>query len=642
MPACDLRKVRFLVPGDPGQNTGGYRYVRQLVRVLNERGVSAEVTGLAGCFPKPDREAVVALDQALAGCPDNHVVVMDGLAMGGLPGVVADHANRLRLVALVHHPLADETGLSEADRAWFFDSEREALRHVRAVITTSPYTRTRLADFGVRSARIGSAEPGVDELFIEVLAQRRSGPATGGEPLLLCVAQLSPRKAQDQLVEALAQLEHLPWRCVLVGSTERDGDYASRLRETIRARGLEGRFELTGELDESAMAACYRHADAFVFPSLYEGYGMAVDEALASGLPVICSDGGALSRLADREGASLYPAGDALALTRQLERWLMSPETLRDDRRRAELAAGEVRRWSDTAEEFQEALQRLMGADPDSLFDREWLEAREPADHRARSELLTERLDHWLRNQYASLGAEPLVMADIGSGRASNSLFLSSRLSVPGLWHLIEQDGGLLALGESRLRQCGQLVVGHHLTLTTGEMERLLPVPLHLLTASALIDLVSDAWLRSLTAAVVGRQASVLIVLSYAGEFGLSPPDADDRKLKELVNRHQHRDKGSGRALGPEATSRFRELLLDAGYTVQVEDSPWHLDRDDAVAVETLLRGWVEAALEQSPAASTWLGAWLDRRLGQLASGELQVMVAHHDLLALPGDWRED
>ena len=237
--------------------------------------------------------------------------------------------------------------------------------------------------------------------------------------------------------------------------------------------------------------------------------------------------------------------------------------------------------------------------------------------------------------------AEPLVMADIGSGRASNSLYLSSRLSVPRVWHLIEQDAGLLALGEARLRQIGQAVVCHNLTLTSDEMEQQLPAPMHLLTASALIDLVSEGWLRSLTKAVVRRQAAVLMVLSYAGDFELSPPDADDARLKELVNNHQHRDKGSGSALGPDATNRFRQLLQDAGYGVHVEDSPWHLDRDDAVAVESLLRGWVGAALEQAPEASAWLGAWLERRLGQLAAGELQVTVTHQDLLALPGEGRD-
>jgi len=640
MPGSDIREIRFLVPGDPEQNTGGYRYVRELAAALRERGLSTDVAGLSGQFPRPDREAATALDEALSACSAHQVVVLDGLAMGGLPEVVAKHARRLRLVALVHHPLADETGLARQDREWLFGSERDALQHVSAVITTSPQTAIRLADFGVPASRLGTAEPGVGALFLELLTHRRERNLDAQEPKLLCVGHLSPRKAQHHLVEALADLKDLPWRCILVGSAERDREYASLVRDTIAAHGLGERFELAGELDEQALAAYFREADAFVFPSLYEGYGMAVDEALAAGLPVLCSDGGALSRVAGRPGVTVYPPGDTAVLTQQLRWRLTSPETLQKHQSSAEAAAVEARRWQDTAADFHLALRRLLGPDPASLFDGEWLEAREGPDHRARSVVLTDRLQQWLQRQYdVSTGtrlAEPAVMADIGSGRASNAMYISRRLRIPQVWHLIEQDADLLTTGMERLRATGLPVIGHNVMLTVDDMDDQLPSTLHLLTASALIDLVSEAWLQALAAAVSRRQAGVLVVLSYAGDFELSPVDSDDVRLKELVNSHQHRDKGSGSALGPDATIRFRQLLQARGLDVYVENSPWRLDGNDVAVVESLLRGWVCAAEEQAPDAEDWLNAWLDRRLSQLERGELQVTVAHYDLLALP------
>lgn len=644
MPACDITSVRFLVPGNPNQNTGGYRYVRRLVSALVAEGFSAEVSGMPGQFPRPDTIAAEALDQALSGCPDHGVVVLDGLAMGGLPDVVAKHAERLNLVALVHHPLADESGLPEADRDWLFNKEREGLGHVRAVITTSPYTATRLADYGVSPTRIGIAEPAVDEVFIDALLRRREQPAPCGEPLLLCVAHLSPRKAQHQLVKALSSLGHLPWRCALAGSLERDAGYAREVVDLIESRGLVERFELTGELDDSALVAQYRRADAFVFPSLYEGYGMAVDEALAAGLPVLCSDGGALSRMAGRRGAVVYPAGDIAAMAGALERWLTIPEALAVDRRSAEAAANDTRGWRATAGDFLAALQGLSRPDPDSLFDMDWLVAREPADHRARSVALTDRLDRWLRKRReetpGDVGQTSLAMADIGSGLASNPLYLSSRLSVPQAWHLIEQDERLLRMGLDRMRECGESVTAHNVLLTARDVDDALPLPLDLLTASALIDLVSETWLESLARAIARRKAAVLVVLSYSGVFELLPADVEDARLKALVNTHQHRDKGSGAALGPEATDRLRQLLLDEGYRVQVENSPWQLDGQDSGLVEALLRGWVNAALEQEPESAVWLDAWLDRRIRQLKSGGLRVRVEHLDLLALPADQR--
>ncbi|HAU16820.1 MAG TPA: glycosyl transferase family 1, partial [Marinobacter adhaerens] len=152
--------LEFIVPGDPEQNTGGYRYVRKLVEALGDAGCRARVSGLPGQFPRPDRVARNGMDKKLASLPDGASVVLDGLAMGGLPEIVEKHSPRLNLIALVHHPLADETGISEANRQWFFDSETRALGFVNGVITTSQHTAARLADYEVPAERIRVAEPG--------------------------------------------------------------------------------------------------------------------------------------------------------------------------------------------------------------------------------------------------------------------------------------------------------------------------------------------------------------------------------------------------------------------------------------------------------------------------------------------------
>ncbi|MDX1554181.1 MAG: glycosyl transferase family 1, partial [Marinobacter sp.] len=112
------QRVLFVVPGDPDQNTGGYRYVRRIAEGLNDIGVEASREGLNGVFPIPDRLAEASMESLLASLADGSVVVIDGLAMGALPDVVAVHAGRLRMVALVHHPLADETGLAAPTRDW--------------------------------------------------------------------------------------------------------------------------------------------------------------------------------------------------------------------------------------------------------------------------------------------------------------------------------------------------------------------------------------------------------------------------------------------------------------------------------------------------------------------------------------------
>jgi hypothetical protein len=157
------------------------------------------------------------------------------------------------------------------------------------------------------------------------------------------------------------------------------------------------------------------------------------------------------------------------------------------------------------------------------------------------------------------------------------------------------------------------------LELTQQNLEESLPEDAALVTASALIDLVSQEWLRSFAQAVIRRQAGVLVVLSYSGHFELAPPHGSDALIKELVNQHQHGDKGSGAALGPEATAVLKQLLQEAGYTVTAKQTRWQL-----------------GACQQSPAAEAEIRAWLADRQRQLARHELQVMVGHLDILGLP------
>ncbi len=630
--------IEFLVPGDPEQNTGGYRYVRKLVETLNDQGRKARVTGLPGRFPQPDEEARNALDQQLAEMPDGTCVVLDGLAMGGLPEIVEKHHERLRLLALVHHPLADETGLNEADRQWFYESEKQALAFVKGVVTTSRHTAVRLADYEVPEAIIRVAEPGVAKGGIVEITEDQT--TDHGALHLLCVAHLSPRKAQHQLVEALESLEALPWKCTLAGSDNRDPDYSEGVRQLIVKAGLEQRIELTGELGEDELAGLYRRADVFVFPSLYEGYGMVIDEALAAGLPIISSDGGALANTAARPGVVQFCAGDVGALGTRIRSWLEHPEELARARMLAVEESKRLRTWQDTANDFADALQYFGRFHQHSQFASNWLAARETADHRARSGKLTDSLSRWLSQRYYALDAEdrpkPLQIVDLGAGRGSNAVFLVHALQVPQAWLAIDQDAGLLGEAKQRIETWDVPFEIAPVQLTPENLEQSLTQDVSLITASALIDLVSEPWLGALAEAAVARHAAVLIVLSYAGWFEVTPALPDDSLLRELVNRHQHGDKGAGAALGPEASAVLQNALAEQDYQVELAESFWQLDAGDSELIQMLMEGWVEAAMEQDPDCRESLARWLETRYTQLAEGCLRVSVNHIDLLGLP------
>ena len=349
-------RLHVVVPGPIDQQTGGYIYDRRMVDGLRARGWQIEVHSLAGAFPATDPGAREGLAAALAGLPDDSRVVIDGLALGGLPAPVRAERARLRILALVHHPLADETGLDEPRREELAALEREALAACAGVLVTSEFTARRLEAYGVGSARVRAVRPGTDP------TPPAAGPAPGAPPLLLSVGSVTPRKGQRVLAGALSRLAVLPWSCVCAGSRERDRAYAAGVAAFVREAGLADRLRFAGECGADELDRLYHRASLFVLPSYYEGYGMAFAEALARGLPVVGTTGGAIPHTVPADAGVLVAPGDEDALADALRRLLVEPGGAE---RRGSLAAaarrhaGELPDWSESASRFGEAIVAL-------------------------------------------------------------------------------------------------------------------------------------------------------------------------------------------------------------------------------------------------------------------------------------------
>ncbi|KZD12522.1 glycosyltransferase family 4 protein [Oceanibaculum pacificum] len=336
-----MSTLHFLLPGDPATRTGGYLYDSRMMRELADLGWHVAHHRLADRFPFPDRQALDQAAALLAGLPDGALALIDGLALGAMPGAVAAQAGRLRIVGLVHHPLAEETGLDDAQRRSLFDSERAALAPLRRIIVTSPFTAQALAAYGVPADRVTTIMPGTDPADP---ARGSGGPALG----LLTVGSLTPRKGHDVLLTALARLRHRDWRLTLAGGA-RDPATARRVKEFIENNDLPDRVSLVGEIDEAALARLYDSADLFVLASHYEGYGMVFAEALARGLPVIGTTGGAIPTTVPREAGLLVPPGDAPALADALARVLDDPALLARLRAGALAARNSLPDWRGSA-----------------------------------------------------------------------------------------------------------------------------------------------------------------------------------------------------------------------------------------------------------------------------------------------------
>ncbi|MGE0804477.1 MAG: glycosyltransferase family 4 protein [Burkholderiaceae bacterium] len=312
--------IEFLVPGDPETLTGGYLYDRRIVDGLRAQGRDVRVHRLPDAFPAVDASASRASAAAFDALPDGCIAVVDGLAFGALPELAARHAARLRWVALVHHPLALETGLGPEQAQRLADSERRALASARRVIATSAATaRLLAADYAVPADRIDVVEPGTDAAPLA-----RAGRLAPGERTLrlLCVATLTPRKGHRDLFEALAPLRGRDWRLHCIGSATRDAATAAALHARLRQLHLTDRVVLTGELSAARLAEHYRGADVFVLASLFEGYGMAFAEALAHGLPIVGTRAGAAAETVPRDAGLMVAPGDVAALSAALARVL--------------------------------------------------------------------------------------------------------------------------------------------------------------------------------------------------------------------------------------------------------------------------------------------------------------------------------
>lgn len=349
-----MTALHFVLPGDPETRTGGFIYDARIIAGLQARGLEVAVHALPDGFPEPPAAVLEAAAALFAGLPDGARVVVDGLALGVLPEIVRPHAERLELIALVHHPLAAENGLAPARQEELFALEQAALTLTPQVITTSRNTAESLAPYGVAAARITAVPPGVDPA--PLARGSRAQGSEGGPLALLTVGSLVPRKGHEVLLTALAQLAELDWRLTCAGSLARDPALVARLRSLCAESGLAERVDFRGEVADAELERLYDGADLFVLASLYEGYGMVYTEAVARGLPVIATRTGGVPEAVPAGAGILVPPGDAAALAETLRRVIGEPEAYAQLRAGARAARASLADWNASAAAFGAAL----------------------------------------------------------------------------------------------------------------------------------------------------------------------------------------------------------------------------------------------------------------------------------------------
>ena len=280
-----------------------------------------------------------------------------------------------------------------------------------------------------------------------------------------------------------------------------------------------------------------------------------------------------------------------------------------------------------------------------------WLQLREPADASARSESLTRTIVDALAHR------ETVQVLDLATGTGSNLRYLAPRLQGRQRWLVIDRDSTLLALLPELMSSWGtdrryhvDTISGSECVIRNEQLEcrvesrsldlnSLDDVEIfagrHLVTASALLDLVSERWLIALAARCREVGAAALFAMTYNGWSSCSPAEPEDEMIRELLNRHQKTDKGlGGPAAGPDAASCAARCFADADYRVWTEPSDWILESPEHSLQRRLIDGWARAATELASDNASEIARWRARRIGHVDAGRSRIVVGHFDVAA--------
>lgn len=343
-------KLALLVPGPFSIVSGGYGYDRRLVEGFRARGHEVRVVELEGRHPLPDAAAEASARAALGSIPDGTRIVIDGLGLPAFAPLVAELEHRCA-IGLIHHPTAIEPGVPEVERARLKELESLLFPRMARLVATSQLTADRLPlEFPVTAERIGVVEPGTDP------APRSKGSGGPG-CAILAVGVLVPRKGHDVLLRALGRLTDLDWTLTIAGAS-RDPVHAQTLAALAEELNIANRVTFAGEVPQEQLEKLYARADLFALATHWEGYGMAAAEALARGLPVAITAGGAIADVVPKTAGVIAAPGDATSLSRAMRRPIFDTALRAEMAEEAWKAGQALPRWPDRAASFLAEIEK--------------------------------------------------------------------------------------------------------------------------------------------------------------------------------------------------------------------------------------------------------------------------------------------
>jgi glycosyltransferase involved in cell wall biosynthesis len=330
-----MADYHYLYSADYEQKTGGWVYNQHVVDWLRRSGAAVEIYTVPIAFPAPSEATVAAVDAMLDRLEPGTVLLTDHIYACMFAPIL--RGRPLRVVSIFHHSLAEE----HADGGTFRAVEQAAIDLSETVVVTSQETRDYIArHYAASGDRIVVALPGVDP-------QPASAPHKGGPWRFLSVGAVIPRKRYELMIAALALVGDIDWSLTIAGNTARYPDYVAGLQTTIAEAGMADRIRFAGELPERALQMHWRETHLYLASSAYEGYGMAISEALVRAIPVVTTASGAVASWAG-EGASLVRSDAPQAFAEALVPILAQPALYAEARRRAASFGSRLASWDES------------------------------------------------------------------------------------------------------------------------------------------------------------------------------------------------------------------------------------------------------------------------------------------------------
>lgn len=315
--------VTWFVPGNYPPTTGAIVFDTKLGAELAASGRDVSFVPIGGHHPWPDDQARQSAASSLAAARvSGDRIVIDGFCLYAF----ADLAVELQAadaIGMIHHPMSFEPHLNIGQREFYAAAEARLLPLLARIAVPSDTVAAQIATLpGLDAARVTIITPGLPD------APRSTG-SEGPGCHLLAIASLIPRKGFETVLRALQPLQDLDWHLTICGDQTIDPAHSAALHALAAAPGLAGRVTFTGPCAPLAFEALWQSADIFVSGSSYEGYGMAVAEAVRRGLPLAVTRGAAAPAIIPEGASVIVEPGDAIQLSKGLRRLIFDPAARR-------------------------------------------------------------------------------------------------------------------------------------------------------------------------------------------------------------------------------------------------------------------------------------------------------------------------